>query len=572
MPKITDRAWDQRWNDLLGRIAAKATAFTDDSTERRIARVKRATTDKFFFAASYFPHYIELADEISVLESGKRITIPSKDVWKHPDAEIDWVTAGFGECHLQFWQLIQLRNKFRILAAFRESAKDTLIGKIDALHKLHAKLDPKSPAGGAWYVQVVAETDDVAETKTIPLKLEIESNERLKNDFGDIRGSVKWEMGEFITKDGRKVHALGLDQYPRGLENFGHRGDWIMLNDIEDPLKSFNPALCNLAVDRIKGSILESVNSTRWGGVMLGNYVSKQSILHHLLTDKHTEHFEKVIIRLLVPNEKKTAEEKQVAKDCRKAGFDDNLKSNWEFRHPTLKALRQRKDDPDTFNREKQMMPTDRQGRKYRDTDFKFYHKSDLLNRHLMHWTYIDPSVDDAGDYKAIITIAIPYREEKLQMFLRDAWIRQATIDEMIEETARQHERWHCKVIGLEEIGAFKLLERDYHHYMDKNKLRLPIQPVTNITKSKAARIESLVTTIRPGILLFDLDQGDQELLIEQFKAFPSQTPVSKGGVGDDGPDAAEGCMELTEAFPAGVTADYQTIEKRMASFGKGAY
>ena len=57
---LTQREFDTQFGELVSRIQKKATPFPNDTTERRISRVERAKADKFFFAATYFPHYIEL--------------------------------------------------------------------------------------------------------------------------------------------------------------------------------------------------------------------------------------------------------------------------------------------------------------------------------------------------------------------------------------------------------------------------------------------------------------------------------------------------------------------------------
>jgi predicted phage terminase large subunit-like protein len=550
MSDLTLIQFDKDYSKLIESIRTQATPFPRDSIEKRLARTARARSDEMFFAAIYFPHYIELADGY-------------QDIWKDPDAKIDWVKAGFATYHPTFFDLCKLRNQFNLLAGHRESAKDTLIGKIDVLYKLFCEI--------CWLIEIVAYSDAKAETKVMPIRAEIENNIRLKNDFGDIKGLVKWEQGEFITRDGRKVRSSGIDVPMRGEENAGHRVDWLMLNDIDDPTKSFNSGICTRDTMSIKQDKLEAVNSKCWGGIYLFNYISKQSIGHELMTGKNTAHFGKHIFRSLIANEKKTVEDIAIARMCREKGFDDNLKSAWEHRHPTLKLLQKKKQDSDTFDPEWMMHPRDNGSKIFKDADFKFYFRKDINLAKCICYTMVDPSVKDSGDYKPVITAAVPMESETLQILIWDAWIRQGTVDAMLEETFRQHKEYQSKIVGVEMIGFAALLQREYQRMMKKKGYALPLHQIESVT-NKDARIESLAPLVKQGIILFDKNQDDQDLLMRQFKGFPDKTQVSNGGIGDDGPDCTQQLVKLIEDFPAGLHFDYESVEKRQVMFDEGAY
>jgi predicted phage terminase large subunit-like protein len=561
MPNITTpKEFEKQFAELVSRIRTQATPFPKkhDEIKEREARKQRAKVDKFYFAAVYFPHYIQLNEQYlrNILKQ------PKGPLYISPDVEIDWVEAGFSPDHKKFFELTELKNEFVLLAAYRESSKDTLLGKIDAIHKMIFE--------ECWFIPIIAFSHDHAATKVIPIKLEFENNERLKNDFGEMKGSVKWEEDEFIIGNGRKVKAYGRDESLRGQDNFGHRPDWIILNDVEDPTKTTNPALILKYVDSIRQDILKSVNSPRWGAILLCNYVSKQSIVHELMTGENTSHFNKQILRALVPNEKITKEDQEIAHQCRLHKYSDNWKSAWEFRHPTLRLLEEQKNDPDTFDAEMMMRPKDRKNKKFKDTDFKFYTRSQIAGLKILAYTIIDPSAKEPRDYKAIITMGVPMIGELMEIFILDAWIRQASVDEMLEETYRQHTAYQSKIIGVEMIGFAILLEREYIRFMKEKGYPLPILPIEKVD-NKDARIEGLVPYVR-NIMKFDPQQGDQGLLIRQFKAFPSTTQVSRGGIGDDGPDAVALGIRLIQDYPHGLEVKYESVKKREVVFEKGAF
>ena len=549
---LTKKEFDKQYGDLITHIQKQSTPFSNDTTAKKLARKKRAQVDKFFFAAVYFPHYIMMPDEF-------------KDCWKDPDAKIDWMQAGFAPFHKELFAIPDELNKFSIIAGFRESAKDTLIGKIDILHKLVFE--------DRWFIPVIAKTESKAETKVVPIKIELEENTRLKNDFGDLKGTSEWEYGSFVTSTGRKMKGYGRDQSLRGEEYNSHRPDLIQINDINDPLIPDSLEVIRTVVERIKKSILYSVNSTRWSVVMLCNWTVKGDIVDELLTGKNTSHFDKHIFRSLIDNPLETWEEKSIANKCRHAGLLDNKMSAWEFRHPTVKLLRDQKNDPDTFNSEMQMIPRPRKDQKFKDTYFHFHTKEQLVGRTYVSYTFVDPSIKDAGDYKAIISVSCGVLPSgQLHIPVRRAWIQQSSVDEMIRETYRHRRAFNSKLIGVETNGFQLLLKPEYLRLQASEKALLPFHEMPHHGESKTSRIERLIPFVKEGIITFDTDDPDQELLIQQLKVFPNAGQVSAGGLGDDGPDALAGCIELIEEFPHSGEIEYKSLKKREAIFDRGTW
>ena len=323
---MTQREFEKQYAQQMEKIQKQATPFTGDSTAKKQARIARAKVDKFFFAATYLPHYVEVKEQY-------------KACWKDPSATYDWIDAGFAPFHKDFWQFADCTNMLTVVAGFRESAKDTLLGIIDPIYKIVFK--------DRWFIPIMAMTEGKAESKCIPIKLELEMNQRLISDFGIQRGSVSWEFGDFITSSSVKVKGYGRQQALRGEMNLGHRPDHIILNDIDDPTKPDSPGQVNKFVNSIKEDVRYAVNSPRWSALFLCNYTIKENIVDEMLTGKNTSHFNKKIVRALVPNPMETKEDREIARKCRDAGFPDGEKSAWEHRHPTLRLLQEKERGPE---------------------------------------------------------------------------------------------------------------------------------------------------------------------------------------------------------------------------------
>lgn len=548
---LTQREFDKQYGELITRIQKQATPFPHDSTPKKLARKKRAIADEFFFAATYFPHYVQLDESF-------------RECWKDPDGKYDWIQAGFAPDHAEFFKLTRLKNIFSILASYRESAKDTLIGKIDLVHQIVGEQ--------RWFIPVIARTEEKAESKCVPIKVEFETNERLKNDFGEMVGNVEWEFGSFITRTGRKIKGYGIWQSLRGEENFGHRPDLIVLNDINDPTKPDSPAVVQKNVDSVKLDILKAVNSPNWTAILLCNYTVKGDVIDELITGKHTAHFNKKIFRALVPNDLATKSDRAIAKECREAGFPDNLKSAWEFRHPTLKLLQERRNDPDVFEPEMMMAPRNRRDQRFKDNYFRFHTKEQLTAGDYQHYTFVDPSAKDAADYKAVVTVGLGLKADgSVHIPVRRASIQQQSIDEMIEETYRHRQAFRSKIVGVETNGFQILLKKEYLRLQRTHGL-LPFQEVEHTGESKESRIERIVPFVKEGLITFDQEDPDQDLLIKQLKVFPNAGQVSAGGLGDDGADALAGCIELIEEFPHAGEFQYESLRKKEAAFASGTW
>lgn len=548
---LSKRDFDKQYGDLVKRIRQETTVFPNDTVAKREARKKRAKADKLFFAVAYFPHYIEVDERY-------------RECWKNPEGRYDWIDAGFAPFHQELFEIADRLQKFQIVAGFRESAKDTLLGKIDVIHKIVFE--------ERWFIPVISRTEDIAESKVVPVRIEFEENRRLINDFSELKGSVEWEAGSFITKNGRKMKGYGRDQGLRGQENFGHRPDHVILNDIDDPTKPDSPALVQKYVDSVKQDILKSVNSPHWSALLLCNWTVKGNVVDELLAGKNTSHYEKHIFRALIPNELESKGDLQIAQACRAAGFSDKEKSAWEYRHPSIKLLTEKKNDPDVFEPEMQMHPRNRKDQRFKDNYFRYHTKSDVASRPYVNYTFVDPSAKEAADYKAVITVGLGLNAAgDIHIPIRRTSIQQQSIDEMIKETYRHRQDFTTKIVGVETNGFQILLKKEYMRLQKKDGL-LPFQEIEHKGESKESRIERIVPFVKEGTITFDLEDPDQELLIRQLKAFPNGGQVAQGGLGDDGPDALAGCVELIEKYPHAGEVQYQSLAKREAIFEKGTF
>jgi len=140
-------------------------------------------------------------------------------------------------------------------------------------------------------VLLVSSTFDNAKRLLLPIKTELEANNRIINDYGEQQSANnKWEAGEFITKNKASFRAIGEGQNPRGTRNDAVRPDIIIPDDID------TDEACRNA-DRVKETVkwlMEALYACRsisepllW--IACGNIIAKYCCITEMakLADKH---------------------------------------------------------------------------------------------------------------------------------------------------------------------------------------------------------------------------------------------------------------------------------------------
>lgn len=114
---------------------------------------------------------------------------------------------------------------------FRESAKTTL-AKISIIHKI--VYNKKK------FITWTSFDEKKAESNLFDVALELQTNQRLIKDFGQLfyektieKSSKKKSVGDFLTTNGVRVKAYSVGQSPRGEVSGDARPDYVILDDIE---------------------------------------------------------------------------------------------------------------------------------------------------------------------------------------------------------------------------------------------------------------------------------------------------------------------------------------------------
>lgn len=110
---------------------------------------------------------------------------------------------------------------------------------------------------------LISKSQDNAERLLAPYKINLEVNQRLRNDYGDSEMYGKWTATEFITKQGKAFRAVGAEQNPRGAKIEERRPNLLLLDDIDDDEVCRNPDRVKQRWDWIDDAAISTVEMSK---------------------------------------------------------------------------------------------------------------------------------------------------------------------------------------------------------------------------------------------------------------------------------------------------------------------
>jgi predicted phage terminase large subunit-like protein len=486
---------------VRARMKAEAKPFEDTSPEARAERIRRSKEDDFYFFNTYLPHYF---------------------------------TTEAAEFHEEIIELSKVEDEPVVIAAPREHAKSTLctcgVPMADiCLERKH-------------FIIIISDTEDLAADFNVFIQLELEENERILADFGNLKG-YKWEAKDFTTRNGIRVKARGRGQRLRGIRNRQYRPDRVIVDDFENDKNVKNPKLIKEAVDWILTAVLGSL-AQGYSLMIIGTVLAKKSVLTWFLNAKDEDDQPLYINRIY------------------KAIKDDGSPL-WPAKWPLERLLKKKRQiGTINFNKEFQNDPRDEEGL-FREEWFHYYRPEEIAGKHLAIYDAGDPSVgkNESADYRAFVKVG---RALDGIVYVLNADIKKRSVDSFVTTSYLRQSEQPALVFGLETSGFQAVLMVLFKIEAEKRGLYLPIKEIDQ-TINKEVRIARLSPLVERGLIRFQKGHSDQDLLIEQLIYFPSTT------VNDDGPDALEMAEKLAESY-AGGPIEYETVSKRVFAEARGAY
>ena len=422
------------------------------------------------------------------------------------------------------------------IAAPREHAKSTFFSLGVPVHDICCEL--------RHFIIIISDSGDQATGFTLPIRIEVEENPRIRHDFGDMKGR-KWKESDFVTANGVRVLARGRGEKVRGLKNIQYRPDRVIVDDLENDKNVKNPKLVKEALDWLLQAVLGSL-AEGFCFTMVGNKFAPRSVLDQLLSAKDEEGDP------LYPGKEYDA-------------IREDGTPLWPALWP-LERLEKRRRQMGTVRFNKEMR--NRVGAEdspIRESWIAYVKAVEILVR--KSWriaSFLDPSAKSgqSNDYKAIVVVGLD--PEAQLMDTVHAWIRHATINEMWSAAWQIDEEYHCG-LGVE-INMFEdFLLDSYQNHAQRAGRWINLAKVRHATDKLARIINRISPLVEFGRLRFVRGHSDQDLLIEQL------IYILDDNVNDDGPDALEGAVSLLQGGAFG-PPEYESLSKRRFGAQTGAY
>ncbi|CAN2042522.1 Phage protein [Candidatus Magnetomoraceae bacterium gMMP-15] len=482
-PQLTETRFDTWAEEIKTWITESVSPFEDDTPEKKKARIERSKTDRLFFFQTYLPHYFH---------------------------------SGFGAFHEEWSDIADIRNIAAFIAAPREHAKSTFFSFGVPIHDIVFSL--------RHFIMLISDTNEQATGFTLPIKLELEDNPRIRHDFGSFVGSNIWKQGSFKTSNGVRVLARGHKDKVRGVKNLQYRPDRVVVDDFENDENVLNPALLKRGLDWLKGTVIGSMGD-EFSFTMVGNLFHAKSVLSHMITDTDEEgkprYFSRIYRALL---------------DAGKADERPLWPEIWTF-----KRLKQKRHQMGrvSFNREMMNLVVVEDS-PFKEEWFQYYDRTTIDLNKLTISTFIDPSAKsgESNDFKAIITVGL--KRSEMKFYVLYAWLRHASPGQMFDSAYQIYDAYQGPV-GIELNMLEDFLKEAINTVAKKKGYYLPWQGIRHNTNKETRIIGTLSYIIEHGKLLFEKGHSDQDKLLEQLIYITNKT------VNDDGPDALEGAVSLLQ-------------------------
>jgi predicted phage terminase large subunit-like protein len=481
---------------LREQIHQEATPFPDDSEKAKEERKRDSLADPLYFFKSYLPHYFPLEFAPFHAELAADSELPDEPVFR---------------------------------AAPREHAKSTIVSFGMPVRDICLEL--------RHFIIMLSDTEDLAEGFLMFIKLELEENARIKQDFSDMRG-FPWTDKDFTTRNGVRMKARGAMGRIRGLRNRQYRPDKVILDDFENDKTVKNVKLTRERFNWVREAVIPAL-ADNYYFTYVGTILAKKSVLNYFLTSDDPKYNGRIY----------------------DAEAGENNQPLWPARWTPGKLLKRKwAIGLISYNKEYRNRVTDDE-RMFQEEWIKYYHAEDLARKPLKVYMWIDPSSESGAtnDYKAVITLG---SDPEAFLYVLHAFIRRCSPDALARAVYDIYEEFHPLVIGAEEnaLGEFLYVpfdlvarERGYH---------LPMRGFKHST-AKETRVGRLSPLIQRAIIKFRKNHSDQKLLIDQLLDFPE-------GDHDDGPDALEGADSLIAGPSKGIK--YERLEQYGVRFGNGAW
>lgn len=393
---------------------------------------------------------------------------------------LEYIKYPFAPFHFLMFDDIRdlLDGRIREVAwiAFRESAK-TSVSKIFLIWLV--------AFGKRRYVNVDSFDKENAERILFDIVLEMQTNKRLKADFGELYNSKRSSsevsqkrINNFVTNNGVRVEAHSTQESVRGRIHGHQRPDFLLLDDFETAKTKDSEAYTSQIIKHIKEFQAGLDGSARI--LYLGNYITEfgsiQSLINRSATDKGLR------IRMIP-----VIENGEPTWPAKYALTDEEAEATGRI---SLEDKKRQLGSTD-FNAEMMNQPIDEETQEFKKELFIPIAWEDVQAKRTRNWITVDTAVSqrDEGDFTGITR---NYVDEQGKWHLRAQKYKISPKD-LIDLLFVLYREDRPEKIGIEKTIYLQAIKPFLDDECRKRRTFLPIVELDHAKVNKHTRIRGLL-------------------------------------------------------------------------------
>jgi predicted phage terminase large subunit-like protein len=364
---------------------------------------------------------------------------------------------------------------------------------------------------------------DLAEYWIRQIALEVQTNERLLEVFGDLStdglANGVWRSDELLMSNGYVVRAAGRESRSRGFHP-----KRIKLDDIEDRESAVSEAQCRQITDWLKGDVEGMMGTPDCSVVWIGTTISPGCVIDNAYRGRGwSGDWFRLKYSVL--------------------GADG--KSIWEDKYSTEFLLEKQRQGAKSFACEYMNEPIISENPIVLREYFKYYKQEDLpVNLYRIMAMDLAVKTKEANDYTAVVCMGVALSgANKLNIYVLDADRGRWNTDGKIKRVFDMYRAWRPDVIRVESTAAQLFFVERLHEKSRDLGDYLPIEKVEPVT-DKYSRLQKVLHLFEGGFVHFR--SAGQDDLMDELISFPV-------GQYDDYVDAIQMCLEKAKAVIEGV-------------------
>lgn len=414
------------------------------------------------------------------------------------------------------------------------------------------------------YIWIISDTETQAVQHLENVRIEIETNEVLREAFPELSASVLRQT-RLTLGNGVVIEALGTGQKVRGRRRGATRPQLIIVDDPENDESANSPG--QRATNwRWFTSALMKAGDASTNFVVLGSALQRDCLTMRLMK---TPGWEGRIFRAIeqwpadmglwsqweqVFTDVQAGDNEAKARmfyDQRKAAMDAGAVMNWPSYHDLYAMMCARATDGHAaFECEMQGNPINPENVEWPEeylSDSHIWFDDWPAADYELRIISLDPSKGkDAkrGDYSAYILL----QQQRNGLIYVDADLKRRHAADIVSDGFEHHRLFRPQALAVETNQFQELLADEFHRQALERGVTMPLWCIHNSIK-KEVRIRALTTLLSRRLLRFKRGSPGAALLVDQMRDFPL-------GDHDDGPDALEQAVRMIDVIANGVQSD----------------